>query len=75
VKEESGETAAGAYDKVKLDLMLLRMTSPVDATLYQAPELTEAMLNNTVFVEHSNHFSESVQAIVLRKIGQFQCVF
>ncbi|KAF6026767.1 hypothetical protein EB796_014935 [Bugula neritina] len=68
VREESGEIAAGADDMVKSDLMFQRMTPVVDTTFYQPPELTDAMLNTTVFIDPSNPFSESVQAKVLRKV-------
>jgi len=75
VREESGEIAAGADDMVKSDLMFQGMTPVVDTTFYQPPELTDAMLNTTVFIDPSNPFSESVQAKVLRKVGQLRCIF
>ncbi|XP_067943218.1 mitotic checkpoint serine/threonine-protein kinase BUB1-like [Watersipora subatra] len=55
VKEESGE-------------ILQKATPIIDSTFYQPPELTEAQLNTTVFIDPSNPFSESVQSKLLRKV-------
>ena len=55
VKEETGD-------------LLQRATPVIDTTYYQAPELTEAQLNTTVFLDPSNPFSDAVQNKLLRKV-------
>lgn len=49
--------------------LLQKATPVIDTTYYKAPELAEAQLNTTIFIDPSNPFSESVLAKILRKVS------